>query len=103
MASGMSAAIVSRIGLPLSMVSTEASTCRFSCMRSAILFRISARFAGAVAPQASFALCAASSASSMSPAWERATWQIGLPVIGLILSKYLPSTGGTHLPPMKLS
>ncbi len=103
MASGMSAKVVSRIGLPLSMVSTAASTLRFSSMRSAILLRISARLAGAVLPQASLALWAASSASSMSAACERAIWQTGLPVIGLILSKYWPSTGATHLPPMKLS
>ena len=36
-------------------------------------------------------------------ACERAIWHTGLPVIGLILSKYWPSTGATHLPPMKLS
>ena len=54
------------------------------------LVQDSARSAGAVLPQASFALCAASSASSMSSACERAISQTGLPVIGVMLSKYLP-------------
>ncbi len=82
MASGMSAAIVSRIGLPLSQVSASGESSRFSSMRSAILFRILARSAGEVLPQASLALCAASSASSMSSACERAISQTVLPVIG---------------------
>ena len=34
---------------------------------------------------------------------ERAIWQIGWPVIGLMLSKYAPATGATQSPPMKLS
>ena len=42
-------------------------------------------------------------ASSMSSAVERATWHRTLPETGLILSKYWPRTGATHLPPMKLS
>mgnify|MGYP001436971679 CR=1 FL=1 len=62
-----------------------------------------ARAAGEVRPQASRALWAASSASSMSAACERAAWQKTLPVTGETLSKYCPSTGATHLPPMKLS
>ena len=55
------------------------------------------------ATQASLALWAASSASSISAAVERGTWQSLLPVIGLGLSKYLPSTGAIHFPPIKLS
>ena len=72
-------------------------------MRSAILFRIWARAAGDVRPQASRALCAASSASSMSSAVERAMSQTCWPVMGVMLEKYWPRTGATHLPPMKLS
>jgi hypothetical protein len=45
------------------------------------------RSATEVLPQASFALWAASSASSMSAAEERGTEQSLLPVIGLGLSK----------------
>ena len=71
-------------------------------MRSAIFSRIDARSAALVRPQASLALCAASSASSMSAASERATSQILAPVIGETLSKVLPETAATHSPPMKL-
>ena len=62
MASGMSAAVVSRIGLPLSQVSASASRSRFSSIRSAMRLRISGALGDAVRPQASFAACAASSA-----------------------------------------
>ena len=51
MASGTSAAMVSRIGLPLSQVSAVARSSRFSSMRSAILLRMRARSVGlALAP-----------------------------------------------------
>ena len=46
---------------------------RFSSIRSAILFKIFERSETEVLPQASFAACAASSASSISSAVERAT------------------------------
>jgi hypothetical protein len=39
----------------------------------------------------------------MSWASERATSQKGLPVTGLMFSKYFPFAGATHLPPMKFS
>ena len=103
MASGRSAALVSRIGLPLSMASTGARASSFSSMRSAILLRTRARSAGAARPQASLAAWAASSASSMSSAVERAIVQTTDPSIGDTLSNFWPFTGGTHLPPMKLS
>src|SRR5271169_3787584 len=54
MASGMSAAIVSRIGLPLSHVSASAIFSRFASMRSAILLSICARSAGLVRPPGLF-------------------------------------------------
>ena len=76
-ASGMSAASVSRIGLPLSQTSASASESRFASMRSAILFKIAARSAGAVLPHAFAAPWAASSALSTSDASERATSQNG--------------------------
>ena len=88
-----SAAIVSRIGLPLSQVSAVASISRLASMRSAILLRMLARSAGLVRPQASLAAWAASSAGSMSAASERAISQTGWPVIGEMLSKYLPAFG----------
>ena len=71
-------------------------------MRSAILFSITARSAGAVLPQAGAAACAASNALSMSASVERGTSQNASPVTGVGFSKYSPPTGGTHSPPMKL-
>ena len=72
-------------------------------MRSAILFRMPARKAGVVLPQASAAACAASSARLMSASCERAAWVKGRPVIGETLSKYWPPSGAVNLPLMKLS
>ena len=51
-------------------------------------------------PHAALAACAASSASSMSCALERGTEVNTLPSTGLVLSKYWPEAGSTHLPPM---
>ena len=98
----MSAASASRIGLPLSQTSASASDSRFSSIRSAILFRIAARSAGAVLPHAGAAAWAASSALSTSAASERGTSQNAWPVTGVGFSKYRPPTGATHSPPMKL-
>jgi hypothetical protein len=53
-----------------------------------------ARSVGEVRPQASRALWAASSAFSMSSCVERGISQKGLPVTGLMFSKYWPRTGG---------
>ena len=72
-------------------------------MRSAILFRMTARSAAEVLPQAGAAACAASSAFSMSDSSERATSQNTSPVTGVRFSKYSPAVGATHSPPMKLS
>src|ERR1700730_504611 len=64
MASGTSAPLVSRIGLPLSSVSARARSSRFSSMRSATLLRSNDRSAGDMRAQASLALWAASSVIS---------------------------------------
>ncbi len=103
MASGMSALMVSRTGLPLSQLSATAIFSRFCSMRSAILFRMTARSAGAVLPQAGAAWCAASSASSTSSLVDRATSQNGWPLTGETFSKYMPLTGATRSPPIQLS
>ena len=58
---------------------------------------------GEVLPQAALAAWAASKAKLMSLSLERATSQMGLLVMGVMLVKYWPSTGATHFPPMKLS
>jgi hypothetical protein len=96
MASGRSAAIVSRILLPLSQVSTCASISRFSSIRSAIFIRTALRSAIEVFPQAGAASCAASSASSISAAFDRGIIVIGLPLTGDMSSKYSPFVGATH-------
>ena len=72
-------------------------------MRSAILFRMTARSAADVRPQAGAAAWAASSASSMSSAVLRAISQNGLPLTGDGFSKYWPLTGATRSPPIQLS
>ena len=46
------------------------------------------------------AACDASSASSMSCALERGISQKGIPVMGVMFSKYWPDVGSTHFPPM---
>ena len=86
-ANGMSAFSVSRIGLPLSQDSASAIDSRFSSMRSAILFRISARSAAAVLPQAGAAAWAASRAFSTSVSSDRGISQNGWPVTGVGFSK----------------
>ena len=73
MASGMSAARVSRHALPFSQLSAIAMDSRLASMRSAILLRMFARSAAEVLPQAGAAACAASSAFSTSSAVLRAT------------------------------
>ena len=72
-------------------------------MRSAIFSKILLRSVLEELFQAALAAWAASSANSMSSAVERATLVKALPVMGQMSSKYWPFTGGTHLPPMKLS
>jgi hypothetical protein len=99
----MSAFSVSRMALPLSQVSATARSSRFSIIRSAIWFRIRARCAGEVLPQAGAAWWAASRASSMSSSVPLAASVNCLPVIGETFSKYLPLVGGTHFPPIQFS
>ncbi len=99
----MSAAIVSRTGLPLSQVSATESFSRFASMTSAIFSRMLLRSVVDVLPQAGAAAWAASSASSMSSAVERAMSTNGLPLTGETFSKYCPFTGATRLPPIQLS
>ena len=99
----MSAASVSRIGLPLSHVSATANFSRFCSRRSAILRSKFERVVGEDLFHCSLALCAASSASSMSSTDERGTFVKTLPSTGEIFSKYSPFTGATHSPPIKLS
>ena len=82
----MSAASVSRTGLPFSQLSATASISRFSSIASAILFSTRDRSVVEVSPQATLAACAASSASSTSSGVESGTWVKGSPVAGVRLS-----------------
>ena len=91
------------MGLPFSQVSATARSSRFSSRRSAILSNKFERVVGDDLPQAALALCAASSASSISSADERGTLVNTLPSTGEILSKYSPLTGATHFPSIKFS
>ena len=103
MASGISAAKVSRIGLPFSHVSATANNSIFCSRRSAIFNNRLERSVGEAAFHLVLAAWAASSASSMSSGLDLATLAKGLPLTGEILSKYSPLTGATHWPPIKLS
>ena len=69
-------------------------------MRSAILSKIFALIAGPVLPQSGAALWAASRASSISLELDRGISQITFPVVGEVFSKYFPSFGAHHLPPI---
>ena len=99
----MSAASVSRTGLPFSQLSATASISRLSSITSATLFRTRERSACEASPHASFAACAASSARSTSSGVERGTSVNGSPVAGVRFVEYSPCTGAIQWPPMKFS
>src|SRR5580704_6880397 len=99
----MSAASVSRTGLPFSQLSATASMSWFFSIASAIALSTFARSVADASPQASFAAWAASSASSTSSGVESATSVIGPAVAGVKSTRYLPCVGASHLPPMKFS
>lgn len=103
MASGISAASVSRTGLPFSQLSATASSSRWASIRSAILLSTEARSPADVAPQPGAAAWAASRASSMSSDVPRAISVNGRPLTGLGFSKYWPRVGGTYAPPIQWS
>ena len=99
----MSAAKVSRTGLPLSQVSATAKSSKLASRRSAIFNSIFERVVAEDLLHCALALCAASSASSISSTLERGILVNTLPSTGEMLSKYSPFTGATHCPPMKFS
>src|SRR5689334_5262978 len=101
--SGMSILWLSRIGLPMSRVSSRASSVLCLSIRSAKRCITFLRSEGAMFDQLPFsntsrAALTARSTSSLSPA---ETLLITLPVAGLMLSKVLPEADGTYLPLMK--
>ena len=69
-------------------------------MSIAILRRISPRFTTVVAAQAGCAFFARSTATSMSRAVERATWQISRPVAGSTFGNVRPSADAESSPPI---
>src|SRR5450759_4149890 len=99
----MSAARVSRTGLPFSQLSATASISAFFSITSAMALSTAARSVADASPQASLAACAASRASSTSSGVDSATSVIGLAVAGVRSTRYLPCVGANHLPPMKFS
>src|SRR6185437_5655280 len=99
----MSAASVSRTGLPFSQLSATASMSWLFSIASATALSTFARSVADASPQASFAAWAASSASSTSSGVESATSVIGPAVAGARSTRYLPCVGASHLPPMKFS
>ena len=103
-ASGRSAAVVSRIGLPLSSVSTSASRSRLASMRSAILLRMQRALGWPrCGPRRPWRRGRRRAPVRCPRRSERAISQSCLPVIGRRIVEVLPATGATHLPPMKLS
>jgi hypothetical protein len=103
MASGTSAAMVSRIGLPLSQVSAVASSSRFCLHPVGDLQQDIGAFGGrGIAPAVLGGMGGIQRRLDILGA-ERAIWPISAPVMGVVLVKYLPDFGATHLPPMKLS
>src|SRR5450756_2413837 len=80
----MSAAKVSRTGLPFSQLSATASISAFFSITSAMALSTAARSVADASPQASLAACAASRASSTSSGVDSATSVIGPGVAGPI-------------------
>src|SRR3984885_6309262 len=99
----MSAASVSRTGLPFSQLSATARMSLFFSIASAIALSPPARSEADASPQASFAAWAASNASSTSSGVESATSVIGPAVAGAKFTRYFPCVGASHFPPMKFS
>src|SRR5690554_933392 len=91
------------MGLPLSRESTVARYSRLSSITWATFNRTLLLSVGEVLLQEGKALWAASNASSTSSLVDLAALLNTFPSIGEMLSKYSPFTGGTNLPPIKLS
>ena len=91
---------VSRMGLPLSSVSSSANFSAFSSMTSATLFKMMARVALSVLLQDSNASHAASTAASTSSLEASAMVESFSPLAGQNTSSVAPSEASTHLPPM---
>ena len=102
--SGRSPCRLSRIGLPLSRVSSWASSSMFASIRSASLFSSRPRSRASILRQGpeSNALRAALTARSMSAASPSATWAMTSSVAGLMVANVLPPWPSTHLPSISI-
>ena len=103
MVSGTSTVWHSRIGLPLSRLSSTASSWRFSSISLASFRRIALRSAGASSRQrpSSKASLALPTAKSTSAASQAATSVSTLPVAGFTVGKVFPEAAGRQPPSMK--
>ena len=100
---GMSTVVEKAMGLPMSSVSSSASSSRFFIISSASFSMMRLRCAGAMLAQVplSKAARAALTAASTSACSQAATLVRTWPVAGLMQSKVLPVREGANLPPMK--
>src|SRR5215469_14701656 len=95
----MSTSRDSRIGLPLSRLSSTANSRARSCSTRAIRYRYLARSRPGIGPQVdSYARRAAATAASTSAAPASATRASGSSVAGLIVAKVVPSAAGRNSP-----
>src|SRR4029453_4652320 len=101
----MSILAASKMGLPLSSVSSFPNSSAREDRRSAARVRIFPRWRGFIDAQGpdSNALRAAATAPSRSEVPASATSAIVSPVAGLTVAKRLPLAEGTKFPPMKRS
>ena len=91
------------MGLPMSSVSSSASSSRFFIISSASFSMMRLRLAGGMLAQVplSKAARAAFTAASTSACSQAATLVSTWPVAGFTQSKVLPVSEGVNLPPMK--
>ena len=101
-ASGTSTFVASRIGLPMSMVSSSASSSACSDISPASFWSTRLRFFGASRDQApdSNAARAPATARSTSAVSPAATCATTSPAIGLTQSNVSPETASTYAPSM---
>jgi len=94
-------AVVSRMGLPLSRVSTMARCSALASIRSAIRSIMAERSVGVVFFQEQKAFLAASTARSTSSGLASTQVARASPLAGLVAVKVLPPSLSTHFPLMK--
>ena len=103
MVSGRSVHRFSRMGLPLSILSSTASSTMCFSIRPQSLRNIFLRSVGCILDHTpeSKVLRATDTALSTSSLPQLATWASSLPVAGLMVAKVLPEAAGINLPSIK--